>query len=206
MSRHRWVPLTADFAELLGIAKEATSPDAAAQEWIENGLQDAGAEQLTQNARSEYVPSEEGSEAAACGFAREWRVGNRNFRIPEECSLQSAVLHVTKYFSEPHVVIPIRSEAESWHLSYQEGAVNVQSSMVRESGDVQAAARLGAGPWQMGVLAALLLVFEIFAGAHPAEVLEDTCLHITHDHLQRAQAFLLLALSLQVPHRFVRTL
>ena len=59
-SRHHWVPLTPDIADLIGVAKQAPSPDAAAQEWHEAGFADAGAVQFTQNAAREYVPSEEG--------------------------------------------------------------------------------------------------------------------------------------------------
>ena len=50
-------------------------------------------------------------------------------------------------------------------MSYQ-GGMNAQARLSRESGDVQGGARFGAAPWQVGVLAALLLVFEIFVGAH----------------------------------------
>ena len=94
------------------------------------------------------------------------------------CSIHTAVARLTGYFSEPRQVITLTAEAESWHLSYQ-GAMNVQSHVVRESGDVQAGARFGAAPWQVGVLAALLLVFEIFVGAHSVEALQAKALQIT---------------------------
>ena len=55
-------------------------------------------------------------------------------------------------------------------------------------GDVQAGARFGAAPWQVGVLAALLLVFEIFVGAHSVEALQAKALQVTSQHLQRAYA------------------
>jgi hypothetical protein len=192
---------------LIGVAKEAASPDAAAQEWREAGFADAGAVQFTQNAASEYVPSEEGypvrlldgklsrlrfkrDQSAPNGFEAEWGAANRNFAIPEECSIHTAVARLTAYFSEPHQVITLTAEAESWHLSYQ-GAMNVQSHVVR--GDVQAGARFGAAPWQVGVLAALLLVFEIFVGAYSVEALQAKALQVTSQHLQRAYAVLQLA-------------
>ena len=106
------------------------------------------------------------------------------------CSIHTAVARLTAYFSEPHQVITLTAEAESWHLSYQ-GAMNVQSHVVR--GDVQAGARFGAAPWQVGVLAALLLVFEIFVGAHSVEALQAKALQVTSQHLQRAYAVLQLA-------------
>lgn len=68
--------------------------------------------------------------------------------------------------------------------------MNVQSHVVRDSGDIQAAARFGAAPWQVGVLAALLLVFEIFVGAHPMAALQAKALQVTPLHLQRAYALL----------------
>eukprot|EP00435_Cladocopium_sp_Y103_P017132 s5105_g4.t1 len=56
--------------------------------------------------------------------------------------------------------------------------MNVQSHVVRGSGDVQAAARFGAAPWQVGVLAALLLVFEIFVGALSMAALQAKALQV----------------------------
>ena len=109
------------------------------------------------------------------------------------CSIHTAVARLTAYFSGPHQVITLTAEAESWHLSYQ-GAMNVQSHVVREPGDVQAGARFGAAPWQVGVLAALLLVFEIFVGAHSVEALQAKALQVTSQHLQRAYAVLHLVL------------
>eukprot|EP00435_Cladocopium_sp_Y103_P012639 s5105_g3.t1 len=38
MSRYRWAPLTHEIADLIGVAKEAMSPAAAAQEWKEAGI------------------------------------------------------------------------------------------------------------------------------------------------------------------------
>ena len=142
------------------------SPDAAAEEWKETGLEDHAAVQLTQNAASEYRPSEDGypvrlldgkmsrlrfkgSGLSATGFDAEWRVANRNFHIPEACCLAAAAQRVTSYCSEPHQVIRLTPEAESWHLSYQ-GAMNVQSHIVRDSGDVEAAARLARLPGRLG--------------------------------------------------------
>ena len=172
VSPYRWVPLTPEIAELIGVAKEATSPDAAAQQWAEAGLEDEAAAQLTQNAAGEYVPSEDGylvrllddklTRIRFRRFEAEWRVANRNVAIPEVCCLRNCVARVATYFAAPRQVITLTSEAESWHLSYQ-GAMNVQSHVVRDTGDIQAGARFGAAPWQVRVLAALLLVFEIFA-------------------------------------------
>jgi hypothetical protein len=68
--------------------------------------------------------------------------------------------------------------------------MNVQSHVVREPGDVQAGARFGAA----GILAALLLVFEIFVGAHSVEALQAKALQVTSQHLQRAYAVLHLVL------------
>ena len=137
----RWVHLTPEIANLIGVAKEATSPDAAAQEWAEAGVEDESAAQLTQNAVGQYVSSEDGylvrllddklsrirfkrSEAALNGFEAEWRVASQNFAIPEACSLRNCVARVATYFTEPRQVLTLTSEAESWHLSYQ-GAMNV---------------------------------------------------------------------------------
>ena len=126
------------------------------------------------------------------GFQAEWRVANRSFPIPEGFTLGPAVARVTTYFHEPHMTLEFDDEARAFHLSYQ-GGLNVQSHVSREKGDTQTAARLGAAPWHIGVLAALLLVYEIFCGVHRNEALEGRSLKVTKDHLQRA--FLLLKLA-----------
>ena len=71
--------------------------------------------------------------------------------------------------------------------------MNVQSHVVRETRDIHAGARFGAAPWQVGVLAASLLVFEIFVGAHPPAALEGRASQVTPEHLQWAYALLQLA-------------
>ena len=167
--------------------------------------------QLTQNAAREYVPSEEGypvrlldGKRSVSSVTNPLQTALRQsgeqptatlpfLRNVPLCSIHTAVARLTAYFSGPHQVITLTAEAESWHLSYQ-GAMNVQSHVVREPGDVQAGARFGAAPWQVGVLAALLLVFEIFVGAHSVEALQAKALQVTSQHLQRAYAVLHLVL------------
>ena len=48
-------------------------------------------------------------------------------------------------------------------------------------------AGLGAAPWQVGILAALLLVYEIFCGHYTAEVLARKGLKVTASHFAESR-------------------
>ena len=109
--------------------------------------------------------------------------------MPESAALRPAVLRVTEYFSEPHLLLELNDQGRDLHMSYQ-GGLNVESHLYREAGDIQGGARMGAAPWQCGVLAGLLLVFDIFWGRYPTEVLQKRDLQITKEHLERAFALL----------------
>ena len=196
---HLWVPLTPDVADMLGVAKEAQSTEAARAEWLDTfpGENPPGL-LATQDFRGDFVPSEEGypvrlldgimsrlrfrrDAGEATGFMPEWRVANRSFTVPPEFALGPAVKRVTDYFASPHMT-----------LEFSDG-LNVQSHVAREKGDTMSGARMGAAPWQIGVLSGCLLVYEIFAGAYPAEQLEGRSLRITADHLKRAFALMKIA-------------
>ncbi|CAL1166838.1 unnamed protein product [Cladocopium goreaui] len=135
----------------------------------------------------------------ATGFMPEWRVANRSFTVPPEFALGSAVKRVTDYFASPHMNLEFSEDAAQWHTSYQ-GGLNVQSHVAREKGDTMSGARMGAAPWQIGVLSGCLLVYEIFAGVYSAEQLEARSLRITADHLKRAFALMKIAGSSVVLH------
>ena len=88
--------------------------------------------------------------------------------------------------------LDLTPEAQQMHMSYQ-GGLNVQSHMARERADPVGGARLGAAPWHIGVLAGLLLVYEIFSGVYSADRLQQKDLQVTPDHLRRAFALVKIA-------------
>ena len=201
--RHVWVPLPVEVAEMLGVAKEATSPAAAQAEWKETFPGEMPPElPATQDFAADYLPSSAGypvrlldgnmsrlrfrrDPRVPSGFTAEWRVANRAFPVPPEFLFEAAVLRVTEYFSVPHMKLDLTPEAQQTHMSYQ-GGLNVQSHMARER-------RLGAAPWHIGVLAGLLLVYEIFSGVYSADRLQQKDLQVTPDHLRRAFALVKIA-------------
>jgi hypothetical protein len=209
---------------LIGVAKEAQSTEAAHAEWQDTfpGENPPGL-LATQDFRGDFVPSEEGypvrlldgimsrlrfrrDAGEATGFMPEWRVANRSFTVPPEFALGPAVKRVTDYFASPHMNLEFSEDAAQWHTSYQ-GGLNVQSHVAREKGDTMSGARMGAAPWQIGVLSGCLLVYEIFAGVYSAEQLEARSLRITADHLKRAFALMKIAGSSVVLHcRQIRVL
>ena len=137
---------------MLGLEKEASSPQEAFSEWQEAFPNEAPpGVPPTQDFAGDFLPSEEG-----------WPV-----RL-----LDGVLSRMTE-------------EATKWHQSFQ-GGLNVQSHVARERGDTTHGDRLGAAPWQTGVIAALLLVYEIFVGVYSLERLQQRDLQVTPDHLKRA--------------------
>ena len=196
---------------MLGLAKEAASPQAAHAEWLDT-FESPPAVQPTQDFVGDFLPSEEGypvrlldgkmsrlrfrrDPLQPIGFLPEWRVANRSFPVPNSFSLESAVRRVTSYFSNPQETLEFTPEATQWHMSFQ-GGLNVRSHLSREQGDTAGGARLGAAPWQVGILAALLLVYGIFCGYYTAEVLSKKDLKVIASHLQRAFSLLKVAWGL----------
>ena len=194
----------------------ASTPDAAAAAWAEVNGDDVSPGAPEEDTANQFLPHSEGypvtlldgtsSRLRFCrapdsptGFEAEWRVANRNFPIPEGFALGPAVARVATYFQTPHMTLEFDDEARALHLSYQ-GGLNVQSHVAREKGDTQAAARLGAAPWHVGVLAALLLVYEIFCGVHSDLILQQRNLKVTKDHLKRAFVLLNIVAFLACSH------
>ena len=123
--------------------------------------------------------------AAPSGFTREWLVANRAFPTPETHLLEKCVPRVTEYFKQPHTAIDPDDDALALHQSYQ-AAFNVQGHLLREAGDIQGGARLGAAPWHLGMLATSLCIFDLFRGRHVATVeYAATTISVTAEHVER---------------------
>ena len=111
--RHLWAPLTPQVAAMLGLEKEAASPQAALLEWKEVFESEAPpGVPPTQDFCGDFLPSEDGwpvrwldgvmsrlrfrrDPGEVTGYAAEWRVANRAFPVPEAYALEPAVERVT---------------------------------------------------------------------------------------------------------------
>ena len=207
-SRWKWVPLVPAVAALLQLSEASQSPEAAAKLWEERNkdVVPADTDDELQEDELLFAPSVSGypielpdrvlsrlrfRKHSNCptGFQAEWRVANRSFEVPEQFHLGPAARRVAAYFDKPHIELELDEAAQRLHTSYQ-GGLNVESHLCREAGDVQGGARLGAAPWQCGVLAGLLLVFDIFAGHFSDDELRLRNLVVTEEHLERAFSLL----------------
>ena len=204
----KWVPLVPRVAAMLQLSDAAASPDAAAAKWANLNGDEAVPEchDEDQIENTIYKPTYAGYPVllpdGVCsrlrfkvqanqptGFQAEWRVANRAFEIPGKFRIPAAVRRVVQYFEDPHQVLELEEDARDLHMSYQ-GGLNVESHLYRESGDIQGGARMGTAPWQCGVLAALLLVFDIFWGRYDEAALKRKGLKVTKEHLERSFSLL----------------
>ena len=208
VQRWKWVPLVPEVASALGISEQSVSPESAAKAWGGQHVK------VDTNVDAQYVPNEVGyevvlpdetvsrvrfhrDEASPNGFKPEWRISNRSFTPDEKYNLKDAVNRLNDYFKDSHKEIAFTADAVKLHESYM-GGFNVQCHRQRATGDVQTAARLGVGPWLLGMVASLLLVFEIFVGEYEhmppdtdeqkqlRELYVEKDLKVTEQHVQRA--------------------
>ena len=94
--------------------------------------------------------------------------------------------HALSRFSRP----PTKSW--SWTLRprsyFRPHAPSATSKHLSEEGDYDCAARWGAGPWKVGVLAGLLFGFDVFVGRiDPATVAASPRLSLQREHIRRAR-------------------
>ena len=204
----QWVPLLPDVAQVLQLSEGARSPDAAEQAWpraAPNSSADPQHDPAVDG--RQYYPDEHGfsvelpdgvrsqvrfrlAPESESGFEAEWRISSRNFPTPEHHDLQSSSQRVMNYFDTPHRCIELTTAARSTFESYM-GAYNVKGHMLREAGDVHGGARLGAAPWQLGMLAAALCVFDIFTGRYEGTTeLTEKAIRVQAEHIVRGASLL----------------
>jgi hypothetical protein len=70
-------------------------------------------------------------------------------------------------------------------------AYNVKGYLLRKGGDIPGSARLGAAPWQLGMLSAMLCIFDIFTGRHDGTPeYRDKLLQVQAEHVRRGYSLL----------------
>ena len=88
------------------------------------------------------------------------------------------------------MVIKPSDNAQKVLESYM-GSYNVQAHVMREKRDVQGGARLGCAPWQLGMIAGMLLVFDIFHGRYDGDqAYANKEILIQEEHVLRAASLL----------------
>ena len=90
-------------------------------------------------------------------------------------------------FRRPHKVLEPDAAAKKL-LQATCTLCNIKASLASEEGDYDCAARWGAGPWKVGVLAGLLFGFDVFVGQiDPATVAASPRLSLQREHIRRAR-------------------
>jgi hypothetical protein len=90
----------------------------------------------------------------------EFRSANRDVPITEGLDLKSMAKRVLQYFRESHKEVPWALDARLTFTGFQT-VLDAQCAVARDQGNESLAARLGAGPWHLGMLSVALLVLEI---------------------------------------------
>lgn len=120
----------------------------------------------------------------------EYRIANRDVPLLPGQDLATMAKKVLEYFAEHHTEIGWSGAAR---LAYQGlcTVYNANCAVARDSGSVTEAARLGAGPWHLAMLAGALVVFEIAVGVYDGtEQKAARTVKVEEEHVSRAYAWL----------------
>ena len=111
----------------------------------------------------------------------------RHLPLPPDHDLCAAATRTLTAFAAPHKVLEPDAAAKKL-LQATCTLCNIKASLAPEEGDYDCAARWGAGPWKVGVLAGLLFGFDVFVGQiDPATVAASPRLSLQREHIRRAR-------------------
>ena len=96
-------------------------------------------------------------------FVAEFRVANRDFKIPAEHSLETATKKVIAHFSQKGRKLT-RSPAAANMLTSLTTLYNVKAACASDRGEDAHAAMWGIAPWKLGIKCGLLVPFDVFVG------------------------------------------
>ena len=166
-----WAEMDDDLGELCGLGHMLRDPELAASGGLqrvspdaidESGLFQPDCEGYVFNLPDGVVSQLRYNMASGRPVA-EFRIGFRAFPLPAEHDVGAACRRVFKVFAVPHVRLQPTEGAQQL-MKAVETTCNIKAGVAAQTGDYMAAARWGAGPWKVGVLAGLLLAFDVFVG------------------------------------------
>jgi len=185
-----WVPILPENASMFPAAGQSSHPEEAAKSLPQcadatpaSANEDNGYPATLPDNIETRVRAKKDS-TSPNGYMWEYRLPNRDFELDEEVCLEAAVRRVMHYFQDPHLEIDFDPDARRCFRSLQ-GGYNSESYRTKDQGT-----RLNAASWQTGVLAALLLVFDIFCGHFSTQDMAGRQLLVTKEHVKRAASFL----------------
>ncbi|CAJ1341393.1 unnamed protein product [Effrenium voratum] len=163
--RYFWADLPPELADLAGIAPLLTDPERAAVSGLKRAV-DVPAEEMLQYifklpdgvvTRLKY--------SWTCGEPRaQMRIPNRLVVDSEGFCVAECARRVAERFRDPHQTLEMDNQARACFLGYQT-LLNVRANAAAQVGSDKLATRMSIGPWHLGMLAALMALFDVFVGA-----------------------------------------
>eukprot|EP00969_Alexandrium_andersonii_P114775 5075283-Alexandrium_andersonii.AAC.1 len=185
-SAHTWVPLDAEMAALCKWQDFLLDPAAAAAAGLQRVPDTDGHDEF-------YVTFPDGVKSRLRYTVQngtpvaEFRVADRNIRVPPSMDVAECTRRLLDAFATPHMTMRPSPEARSAFLAAQT-FYNVHAGAAVDVGNVGAAARWGTAPWHLGVLSATMLAWDIFIGAATKDqLLVEGALQIDAVHVARAR-------------------
>ena len=112
----------------------------------------------------------------------EWSIAVRDLEVPEDLDFEKKAKELMKKFEKDHVDIKFSKDAAGAFASLS-AWFQIQVKKARDDADINAGAEKGSGPWKLGMLCAMILLWDILWGA-------VTTVEITKEHVLRAFALL----------------
>ncbi|CAE7325880.1 unnamed protein product [Symbiodinium necroappetens] len=124
----------------------------------------------------------------------QFRVPNRDIEDHAELSVRAGAVRVVERFTAPHEVLAFDQSGRGAFLAYQT-LLSVRANAAAQVGSDALATRMSIAPWHLGILSALMYVFDVFVGSCGAPV--AAAVLISEQHVCRAWALLQLLLQIR---------
>jgi len=190
-------------ADMIGIKDLLFDPELAAASELRRAAPQVNAAAAGALANPDYLPDEEGYEIELpdgtptrlrfCkqdgAFVAEYRVGNRDIPLPAKHKLDVAGPRVLDFFKKPHATIALNDEARKLMRAVQTLS-EIKAKAAADASDANGAARWGAVPWKVGVIAGLLVAFDSLveqAGVHKRNPVTQ-CIEVNRHLMSRAKS------------------
>jgi hypothetical protein len=122
-------------------------------------------------------------------YVPQWCLPQRDVKIPEQFDIHAKVPGFVKTCNQtPHRLVTMDAAAKGAFLSYQT-FYNILVKQARDDFDADSGAENGIGPWKVGMIATLLLLWDILWGVVVPAFKEEGW-QITSEHIERAYKFM----------------
>ena len=204
-TKEEWCPINTILAGLLGLDEHLVSPSKLAAH-LDPTADDAEIPEY-----GEYFPNASGypltlpdgvqtkvrlRKDTSGRLDPEWLLAMRDVEIPPELDIEEATQRLLDVFGKEEHVLTFSDDAKKTFTSYA-AYFNIEVHKLREAGDIDGGAAVGACPWKLAMLSACLMLWDIQWGQEEKPAIGTIHVSIPQSIVQRAFGLLELLVSIE---------